>query len=473
MFDGAGNYTRTHNWVADKNAAIKITASRMDEEDDSIAQAFNLCFLRTGIAPMSGNIAMGGNYVKDLGDGLVGAPAVRFLTDSTSGMYLAGAGRVNISAGGTYRIEANSSGVKLNGLLDLQAIDAANEGAEIKLRGSPNATVDFEIDQNVDNFRIFTTDKGLLTTPVQRLALSATGKLSTFGTSGASQLNVGTSANFLDITSTDTGSFNLRLSSTNSTTFTFGTVGAVPLDFVTGNVQAARIDTSGNLAVGSTGGDFSRTWRGVYVKAQNATTQVGVGNTTSGASAIAQFSAFGSSANSFYDDALYDNAGAPYHRVNHGSSVTDTRWDFNGTTRFKVDSSGNVTITGGALSGFTSATDSNSLELGYKDVPQVTHTAGSLMAALTHRNKHIYCTSTASDFTIPPNATVAFPIGTVIAVDNAIGSGTSMTITQGAGVTLVWVPSGLTGSRTLADNGSCVARKVATNTWRITGGGLT
>lgn len=456
--DGAGNFTRSYNWVSDKNAAIKINATRMDAEFDNYASALNQAYWRNGLVAMTANVPMGGYTIYQLGDGSAATPALRFNTDAASGIFLPGTGRVSISAGGTYRIEANSTGAKVNGLLDLQAIDGANEGAEIKLRGSTNATVDFEIDQNVDNFRIFTTDKGALTTPVQRLALSATGKLSTFGTSGASQLNVGTSANYLDITSTDSGSFNLRLSSTNSTSFVFGTVGSVPMDFVTNNTQAMRIDASGNVSVGSSGGDFSRTWRGVYVKAQNATTQVGVGNTTSGASAIAQFSAFGSSANSYYDDALYDNSGTPYHRINHGSAVTDIRWDFNGTNALKLTSAGVLT-------------DPNGVEYGYKDVPQVAHSSGSLTAALTHRNKHIYCTSGATDYTIPPNATVAFPVGTVITVVND-GAG-AMTITQGAGVTLLWVPSGSTGTRTTASNAQATLMKVATNKWTISGAGLT
>jgi len=457
-YDGAGNFTRIYNWVNDKNAAIKITASRMDGEFDGIATALNQVVLRSGVVAYTGNLNMGNNSIYNLADGVVGTPALRFNTDSASGLYLAASGRPSLVASGVSRLEAMSAGVKVYGLLDLGAIDNANEGGEIKFRGATNATVDFEVDQNVDNLRVFTTDKGLLTTPVQRFAISKTGKLSTFGTSGSSQSNIGTAANYIEILSTDSGAFNDKHTGSNSTVYNIGTAMNIPMDIYTNNAQVVRIDASGNVAVGSTGGDFSRTWRGVFTKAQNATTQVGVGNTTSGASAIAQFSAFGSVANSFYDDALNDNSGSPFHSINHGSSVTDWRVNFNGTTHLKLTSAGVLT-------------DNAGNEYGYKDIPQVSHSAGSLTAALTHRNKHIYCTGTASDYTVPANATVAFPVGSTIVVVNDIGG--NMTITQAASVTLMWSPSAATGTRTLANGGSATLLKLATNKWLISGGGLT
>ena len=41
-YDGSGGYARVHNWVTDKNAAVKITASRMDAEFDDFASAMEL-----------------------------------------------------------------------------------------------------------------------------------------------------------------------------------------------------------------------------------------------------------------------------------------------------------------------------------------------------------------------------------------------------------------------------------------------
>jgi len=57
-FDGSGGYNRTHNWVTDKNAGIKITASRMDAEFDDFASAMELCLLKDGQQNPTANLPM-------------------------------------------------------------------------------------------------------------------------------------------------------------------------------------------------------------------------------------------------------------------------------------------------------------------------------------------------------------------------------------------------------------------------------
>ena len=70
--------------------------------------------------------------------------------------------------------------------------------------------------------------------------------------------------------------------------------------------------------------------------------------------------------------------------------------------------------------------------------------------------------------TIPANASVAFPIGTVIEIVNDGGGTLSIAITTD---TLEQYGGG-TGTRTLADNGKAVIEKVASTTWKISGIGL-
>lgn len=73
-------------------------------------------------------------------------------------------------------------------------------------------------------------------------------------------------------------------------------------------------------------------------------------------------------------------------------------------------------------------------------------------------------------FTIPPNSSVAFPVGTVIPVQNVHATGTC-TIAEGSGVTLSRGDgtSG-TGTRTLLNNGAIASLvKESTNGWRIVG----
>lgn len=91
---------------------------------------------------------------------------------------------------------------------------------------------------------------------------------------------------------------------------------------------------------------------------------------------------------------------------------------------------------------------------------------------LTDGGKDIFHPSTDNNariFTIDSNANVAYPIGTVISFTNMINTVT-IAITAD---TLTLLGSGSTGSRTLAANGSAVARKIGTTQWVISGPGLT
>lgn len=60
-FNGDGTYSRVHNWVSDKTNGIKITASRMDAEFDTMAQAFENCLTRDGQGFAQDNLPMN-NY---------------------------------------------------------------------------------------------------------------------------------------------------------------------------------------------------------------------------------------------------------------------------------------------------------------------------------------------------------------------------------------------------------------------------
>ena len=76
---------------------------------------------------------------------------------------------------------------------------------------------------------------------------------------------------------------------------------------------------------------------------------------------------------------------------------------------------------------------------------------------------------TASNVTIPSNASVAFPIGSTVMVTNTGGSALTIAITSD---TLQLAGTTLTGARTLAGYGVATMRKIAATTWRITGAGL-
>lgn len=104
--------------------------------------------------------------------------------------------------------------------------------------------------------------------------------------------------------------------------------------------------------------------------------------------------------------------------------------------------------------------------VGYINAPQSTNTT----VAATDAGKHIYFTggSTAT-LTVSTNATTPLATGTVILVVND-NSG-NLTI-SGAGVTFQ-LANGATGNRTVATKGMATLLKVATDTWYVSGAGVT
>jgi hypothetical protein len=90
---------------------------------------------------------------------------------------------------------------------------------------------------------------------------------------------------------------------------------------------------------------------------------------------------------------------------------------------------------------------------------------------LSDAGKTIFSASGTNTYTIPTNASVAFPIGTVIAFINE--SAGALTIAPAGGVTLNLAGAGTTGNRTLAQWGIATMTQVSANSWIIGGAGLT
>lgn len=130
-----------------------------------------------------------------------------------------------------------------------------------------------------------------------------------------------------------------------------------------------------------------------------------------------------------------------------------------GSPRLSIDSAGVLT-------------DTNSLELGWKTIPQNSKSAAYTLV-LADSGKHIFHPSadtTARIFTIPANASVAYPIGTAVTFVNQNAAGVvTIAITTD---TMRLAGLGTTGSRTLAANGIATAIKVTATEWIISGTGL-
>ena len=77
--------------------------------------------------------------------------------------------------------------------------------------------------------------------------------------------------------------------------------------------------------------------------------------------------------------------------------------------------------------------------------------------------------ATAISFNLPTNASVAFPIGTVITVLN-IGAGTCTIKAVTSGTTTVLSAGSVAAQPTLAQYKTAVCIKTATDTWYVAGG---
>lgn len=109
----------------------------------------------------------------------------------------------------------------------------------------------------------------------------------------------------------------------------------------------------------------------------------------------------------------------------------------------------------------------------FSNIPQNSQSVAYTLV-LTDGEKHIFHPSadtTARIWTIPANASVAYPTGTAITFINQNSAGViTISITTD---TMRLAGAGTTGSRTLAANGIATAIKVTSTEWIISGTGLT
>jgi hypothetical protein len=184
-------------------------------------------------------------------------------------------------------------------------------------------------------------------------------------------------------------------------------------------------------------------------------------------------------------DGVYDASGnlkTVPGSVNLATQVTGTLPVANGGTGVTTSTgSGNTvlstspTLVTPVLGTPTSGTLSNCTvdgtnSVGFRTAPQTSGGSSSYTLVLTDSGKHVIFTggSTAT-LTVPTNSSVAFPVGTVILVVND-NSG-NLTI-SGAGVTFQ-LANGATGNRTVATKGLATCVKTATDTWYVSGAGVT
>ena len=164
----------------------------------------------------------------------------------------------------------------------------------------------------------------------------------------------------------------------------------------------------------------------------------------------------------------------PLSVANGGTGVTSSTGNgsvvLNGAPTINAATLGSPTITTPTITGGTA--DNN--PIGYRTVPQNIQSGVNYTTVLGDSGFQILHPSadvTARTYTIPANASVAYPIGTELTFVNQNGAGTlTIAITTD---TMRLAGAGTTGSRTLAANGIAVALKITATEWIINGTGLT
>lgn len=111
--------------------------------------------------------------------------------------------------------------------------------------------------------------------------------------------------------------------------------------------------------------------------------------------------------------------------------------------------------------------------VGFRNIPQNSQ-SGAYTLVLADAGKHILhpaADTTTRTFTIPSNASVAYPVGTALTFVNQNAAGTITIAINSDTMRLAGV--GTTGSRTLVANGVATAIKLTSTEWIISGTGLT
>jgi hypothetical protein len=223
--------------------------------------------------------------------------------------------------------------------------------------------------------------------------------------------------------------------------------------------------TAGKISLG--GGIGAQGVTGIYAYGANTAWQVQSQNGT-GTDAVGQEigrfgSEYTSGATTYWDSYI------SYHQ----GSGSNSGW-------LKINAAGNtvanVTSTGISITGNISATVADATTLntaasvGYLGMPQNSKSA-SYTLLIGDMGKHIYVTATGQTITIPANSSVAYPIGATIVII-AGPSATTVSIAITTDTMYLAGSSNTTGTRTLAQYAEASLVKVATDTWYISGVGI-
>lgn len=471
----AGTYSLPRDWVNDKNSSVAPSAANFKQQDDDIATGLNNCLTRDGQGKPSANLDINTYRLTNIGAATARTDASQAAQVQDSSLVKLGAvaGTDTITGTLTPALLVYATNMVVNFIpagtnTGAATININGLGAKTIQKWSGTALAAGDIVISVPAILQYTgsvfilmnpqLSSGLLAANVPLLSASNvfTGATQTINASNAT----------LKITD---GTREVRVQS-EATKGSIGTFSNHAFAIFTNNATVLSLDAAGTLA-GSTianvaFSDFARlsqanTFTASSLTLSNASPALTINETDGNNTAQLSFQnagvARGTMGSCHAASALVAGTAdgdLAISAVNGGLFFSGN----NGTTAHLKLSSAGVVTTPGASSG----------EVGTAGVVQNSQSV-DYTCVLTDKNKEIYQTGASKTVTIPSNASVAFPIGTVLTGTFTNATGGTVAITTD---TMTLAGSTSTGSRTVVQNGWWTARKETATTWLITGAGV-
>jgi hypothetical protein len=479
-FDVSGNFTRLYNWQTDRNNGIKILASRMDGEFDNFATGMNLVFFRDGRVNMSGTLGMGLNRMTGVADGSAANPSIKFNGDANSGPFLDGLSRYGIAVNATKRFVVSASGIEVIGAGNFTgAIDTAALNVN-------NGTLTFKDGSAVAKGKILQSS-GLVYAAdnhsFQNLAGSATLASLSAGTFQMGTQSGAAADGYMYIDNTNVFNNIIMRNWVAGVPTTYAQINSASVA-----APALRLWGVGGVSLGSftNATVLSAEDAGVTVSKGYMRLSENIGLPTPVSNGYFAYNSTNglclTGAGASYDVALFNKNAAAKLVINTGGELqllgTPTAPTAAGgtnstqiaTTAFVMGAAfapiASPTFTGTARYTASIGAGTSTFELGFRDLPPQAKT-GAYNLVLADRGTLI--PNTTGGWAIPANASVAFPIGTIITLYNDSGASQNVTITTD---TLRLGGTALTGTRAVAQRSTCTLLKVNSTEWIAGGQGV-
>ena len=290
-----------------------------------------------------------------------------------------------------------------------------------------------------------------------RMLIDTTGNVGIGTTSPVSTLHIANG----DINLTNTVSTNFYINETSvgpqlrmkadTTNVGIGATNSYPLLFLTNNAEKMRIDTTGNVNIGGASPVVGN-YRSFDVYNTDSTSISGslIRLITSNA-AVTGTTSF---------DIAKTAAGVVGLNNNETDASAFTSFGVGGVECARITSTGNVNVQNNLIAG-GGVFDSTG------NVREIPVKSSSTAYTLQASDDGQLVSTTTGGITVPAGI---FKVGQTINIYN--NSASSQTITQGSGVTMFQVGTAVTGDRALAQRGLITIVCVDTNTFVVTGGGL-